>query len=157
MLEGAYMEYAKWTIGLLTASIILTVVIFMFQLNAMNTFQQEVNYQIERYGGLTPIAMEQLNEYAKANYGGCITESYENSDVCYFEEDRGMPTSGIYVREYIDTGSGFEYYDRGEYESEQYGTSIKYVLSRHIGQSADVSIMKPVVYGEGVSRVRGSY
>lgn len=155
MLEGAFMEYAKWIIGLFSAAAMLTVVIFLFQLNSMNTFQQEVNYQIERHGGLTPEAMYELNAYAKSNYGGCITISYEDSGTCYFEADKELPTSGIYVREYVNTDSGFEYYTRPSGELEPYGSDIKYILSRHIGSSAEISVMKPVVYGEGVSRVRG--
>lgn len=53
MLEGAVMEYAKWFIGLVAVMFISVAVVFMFKLNEVNGFQQEVNYQIERHGGLT--------------------------------------------------------------------------------------------------------
>lgn len=159
MLEGAAMEYVKWMIGLISASFIATAVIFMLQLNAMNTFQQEVNYQIERHGGLTSSAMNDLNEYAKENHGGCIVESSEDNAPCWKTEDRdnNVESSGLFVSEFTEKpiGEGYVYKTRLDGEKARYGTPIDYVLTRQIGQIKGISVFKPTVIGESASRVRG--
>ena len=53
MMEGAVMEYIKAFLGMIVGALVIVAVIFLFRLNEINTFQQEVNYQIERNGGLT--------------------------------------------------------------------------------------------------------
>ena len=159
MLEGAVMEYAKWFIGMVSVMFIVVAVVFMFRLNEMNSFQQDVNYQIERHGGLTEEAKIALNEKAKAAYGGCIVESSENNAPCLFEADQAddsMKSSGFFVREYKTQEDGSAvYYDRGE-DQARYGTTIHYVLSRQIGDIGGNSFIEPSVLGTGASRVRGT-
>lgn len=159
MLEGAVMEYAKWFIGMLSVMFITVAVVFMFRLNEVNSFQQEVNYQIERHGGLTQEAKVALNNKAKQAYGGCLAAGSEDNAPCLFEADRNDPaikSSGFFIREYKtqEDGSGV-YYDRGE-EQARYGTQIHYVLTRQIGSIQDVSFFKPSVLGTSASRVRGT-
>lgn len=158
MLEGAVMEYAKWFIGIVSVTFITVAVVFMFRLNEMNSFQQDVNYQIERHGGLTEEAYIALNEKAKSTYGGCIVESHEDNAPCYFAEDRAdedMKSSGFFIREIKTQDDGTTvYYDRGN-EPARYGTQIDYVLSRQIGEVAGTSFLKPSTVGMGASRVRG--
>lgn len=159
MLEGAVMEYAKMFIAMLGIMFIAVAVIFMFRLNEVNSFQQDVNYQIERHGGLTEDAKIALNEKAKTAYGGCIVESSANNAPCLFEADRNdesVKSSGFFIREYKteDDGSAV-YYDRGG-EQARYGTTINYVLTRQIGDVSGTSFFKPAVLGTSASRVRGT-
>lgn len=157
MLEGAVMEYAKWFIGIMSLMFIAVAVVFMFRLNELNTFQQEVNYQIERHGGLTAEAKAALNDYAKDAYGGCIVVSTEDNAACLNTADKGGKSSGFFVREYIVNEDGTkEYYDRPDKEAARYGTQVRYVITRQIGNIGGVSFLKPSVVGTSASRVRGT-
>lgn len=160
MLEGAVMEYAKWFIGIVSVMFITMAVIFMFRLNEVNSFQQDVNYQVERHGGLTEEAKIALNEQAKNAYGGCIVQSAEDDAPCLFEADRqndDVKSSGFFIREYKvqDDGSAV-YYDRSDEDQARYGTTIRYVLTRQIGNISGSSFFKPSVLGASASRVRGT-
>lgn len=58
---------------LLTVFCVLLVLqgaIFGYQLQTFNTFRQQVNYRIERNGGLTQEAISQLKEDSDTNYSG---------------------------------------------------------------------------------------
>lgn len=153
------MEYAKWFIGMVSVMFITVAVIFMFRLNEINSFQQEVNYQIERHGGLTEEAKIALNEHAKKAYGGCLVGSGKDNDACLFAEDRANPdvaSSGFFIREYkVNPDGTWVYYDRSNEEQARYGTPIRYVISRQIGNINNVSFLKPAVLGASASRVRG--
>ncbi|WP_078598375.1 hypothetical protein [Evansella clarkii] len=159
MLDGAIMEYAKWFIGIVSFFFITMAVIFMFQLNEVNSFQQDVNHQIERHGGLTEEALVVLNDRAKLAYGGCLAASPEDNAPCLFEEDRNddnVKSSGFFVREYQMQEDGQNvYYDRGENQA-RYGTPIHYVITREIGNWGESSFFKPSVVGTSASRVRGT-
>lgn len=158
MLEGAVMEYGKWFVGTISVMFITVAVIFMFRLNEVNTFQQDINYQIERHGGLTEDAMIALNKKAKAAYGGCIVTGPEDNAPCLFEEDRenGTKSSGFFVKEYkVNDDGTMAYYERGDTQA-RYGTQIDYVLTRQIGNIGDTSFFKPAMVGTGASRVRGT-
>jgi len=158
MLEGAVMEYAKWLMSMIVLTFITLAVIFMFKLNEINSFQQEVNYHIERHGGLTESAMIELNELAKDSYGGCLVVSSEDGAACLFEGDRNRnaQTSGFFVREYKEYPDGTKvYYDRADSEAAVYGTPIRYALTRQIGTVAGGSYLKPGVTGKSASRIRG--
>ncbi|MCC2252085.1 hypothetical protein JUJ52_19310 [Virgibacillus sp. AGTR] len=158
MLEGAVMEYAKWFIGMVSVMFITVAVVFMFKLNEINSFQQDVNYQIERHGGLTQEAKIALNQKAKASYGGCIVESSKDNAPCLFASDRAdesVKSSGLFIREYKAQEDGSTvYYDRGD-DQARYGTTIHYVLTRQIGSIGGTSFFKPSVTGMSASRVRG--
>lgn len=159
MLEGAVMEYAKWFIGMLSVMFITVAVVFMFRLNEVNSFQQEVNYQIERHGGLTQEAKIALNNKAKDAYGGCLASGPEDEAPCLFAADRNNPaveSSGFFIREYKKKADGSSvYYDRGASQA-RYGTQIHYVLTRQIGSISGTSFFKPSVLGTSASRVRGT-
>lgn len=73
MQESSIMEIVKWFIGLLIIGTIVAVVIFGFELGSVNNFKQQVNYQIERQGGLTPTAIANINEYSKKYNRGMFT------------------------------------------------------------------------------------
>lgn len=159
MMESAIMEYAKWFIGAVAIIFIGTAVVFMFKLNEVNSFQQEVNYQIERHGGLTQEAKMAINKQAKAIHGGCIVASPDDGAPCLFEEDRkaGVKTSGFFVREYkVESDGKKRYYDRASNEQARYGTAINYVVTRQIGNIDGASYLKPTVAGTSASRVRGT-
>lgn len=160
MLEGAVMEYAKWFIGIISVMFIVVVVIFMFKLNEVNSFQQEVNYQIERHGGLTQEAKVALNEHAKNAYGGCLAESSGYGAPCLLPEDKAddsVSSSGLFVREYkTQDDDTTYYYDRANDKQARYGTPIHYVITRQIGHIGGTSFFEPAVIGTSSSRVRGT-
>lgn len=168
MMEGAVMEYAKIFIGFISTFLIATVALLMFNLNEMNSFQQEVNYQIERHGGLTPEAMDALNLHAVRAYGGCLAESSEFGAGCLEFNDPAIKakadamnpdgkSSGFFVREYKVKADGtMQYYDRTSDKQARYGTQIRYVTLRHIGKSDVSSMFTPAVVGSSASRVRGT-
>lgn len=70
MQEGAIMEVVKWFIGLLVIFSIVAISIFAINISSVNNYKQQVNYEIERHGGLTTEALEALEEYSEDNYGG---------------------------------------------------------------------------------------
>lgn len=150
------MEYAKWFIGILTAVLMAVMVVFMFKINEMNAFQQEVNYQIERHGGLTPEALVALDKHAREVYGGCIAATSEDPTECQYGSATGE-FSGFFVKEYIEDEATGEksYYTRKTGEEARYGTQIRYVITRQIGDAGNITMFKPAVIGSSASRVRG--
>ena len=70
MQEQAVMEIIKWFMGLFLVLGLVAVGIFLFQVQEVNGFRQQINYAIEREGGLTPEALERLEEFSRANLSG---------------------------------------------------------------------------------------
>lgn len=87
MQEGFIMENVKGYVGFILFMLIFSVVIFFIQVGDFNTFKQQVNYQIERQGGLTESALEEINDFSKNNYNGRFTVESEllNEKVDYGE------------------------------------------------------------------------
>lgn len=160
MMDGAIMEFVKWFIGIISVAFVAMVVVFLFKLNEVNGFQQEVNYQIERHGGLTEDAMVELNDVAKQSYGGCIVETTEDGAACYFEADQNdedVKSSGFFVMEIDERSDGTQVFRvRDEDDKARYGENINYGITRQIGSINGVSFLKPAVLGESASRVRGA-
>lgn len=162
MLEGAVMEYAKWFIGMVSVFMISVAVILMFNLNEVNSFQQEVNYQIERNGGLTPEALRALDQHARNAYGGGLAATDEFEAPPLFPQAGDTKTSGFYVKEYIVTGTDasgnetLQWFERPSDQQARYGTQVRYVISRHIGNMELTSMFNPTVVGSSASRVRGN-
>lgn len=153
------MEYAKWFIGLLSLMFIVVLVVFLFRLNEVNSFQQEVNYQIERNGGLTEDAKMALDEHARQSYGGCIVESPEHNAPCLFKRDANdTVTSGFFVKEFEVLADGSRRYIdvRANSDQARYGTKIEYAITRQIGTGKLMATMTPSVIGSSASRVRGT-
>jgi len=162
MLEGSIMEYVKWFIGLVSLYFVTMMVVLMFQMNELNTFQQEVNYQIERHGGLTEDAMAELNEFAISRYGGGLVTSNEVGAPCIDGTPADTPSSGFYLHELkvdesIDSDYEYILYKRPNSEKARYGTTIRYILSRHVGRFGEGrSFINLSIIGESASRVRGT-
>ncbi|MBO1123660.1 MULTISPECIES: hypothetical protein [Enterococcus] len=57
----------------LTVLAFLSVVVFGYQLQTITTYRQQVNYQIERKGGLTAEAVSELKEYSTKQFHGWYT------------------------------------------------------------------------------------
>lgn len=153
MMEGAVMEYVKWFIGIVSAIFLVMVVVMMFRLNEVNTFQQEVNYQIERNGGLTETARRDLNEYAETQHNGYVSFSLDDNENEYSSSDTNF--SGFSLVEIEENGDGgYQVLVRGDKQA-KYGTPIKYAMVRNIGSFGDFSL-DPAVMGESASRVRGT-
>lgn len=151
MMEGAVMEYVKMFIGLVSLVFLIMVVVLLFQLNEINTFQQEVNYQIERNGGLTDEAKEMLNKYAEIQYNGYVSFSLED-DVNRHSNTEEF--SGFSVVEVVNEGGSLRQVNRGNVQS-KYGTPITYAIKRSVGRIHEF-FLNPVVLGESASRVRGT-
>ncbi|TRZ39364.1 hypothetical protein CEQ21_07325 (plasmid) [Niallia circulans] len=73
MQEGAVMEFFKWFLGLTLFMGLISFAMLCFDLGNINSFKQQVNYQIERQGGLTETAVANLDEYSKKYYHGNFT------------------------------------------------------------------------------------
>lgn len=88
MQEHSIMEIVKWFTGLLLVMTMISVALFCYQLQDVNTFKQQVNYQIERNGGLTSKAIRNIKDYSDRNYQGRyeIKSDKLNQKVAYGEE-----------------------------------------------------------------------
>lgn len=75
--EHSIWEFAKQFGVILLIGAIASVGLIFFQIQEVNSFKQQVNYQIERKGGLTEEAVKELNAYSKENY---LTEYKIESD-----------------------------------------------------------------------------
>lgn len=100
MQEGTIMEIVKWFIGLLLTMMIISISIFLFQVGNINSFKQEVNYQIERQGGLTETAVANINAHSEAYYGGQFTVQSDklNQKVNYGETVDYIVTGEFEIR-----------------------------------------------------------
>lgn len=70
MLEQPLSEIFRYLFGMILMCFILSVAIFCYQIQEVNTFRQQVNYRIERRGGLTDEAMAEITEYTNDYYQG---------------------------------------------------------------------------------------
>ncbi|HAP5355482.1 TPA: DUF4320 family protein [Enterococcus faecalis] len=88
MQEQSVMEIIKWFIGLMMIMAMVSIGLFCVQLQDINTFKQQVNYQIERKGGLTTEAVEAIDKYSATNYDRRFTIESDklNKKVSYGEE-----------------------------------------------------------------------
>lgn len=73
MPETSIMEMTKWFIGLFLIVLIVAVTVLCIKVSNVNSYKQQVNYQIERHGGLTEVAVQNLKEYSDKNYKGAFT------------------------------------------------------------------------------------
>lgn len=64
------MEMFKWFTRLVSILALMAVVIFSIQVGEITTYKNQVNYQIERSGGLTEEVLTNLTEYSNELYGG---------------------------------------------------------------------------------------
>lgn len=72
MQEGTVMELVKWFCGLFLIMMFISLTLFFFQFGNINSFKQQVNYQIERQGGLTESAVANINQYSNEMYNGAF-------------------------------------------------------------------------------------
>ena len=84
MQEHSVMEVVKWFLGLMLIWLMITVAIFCYRSQDINTFRQQVNYQIERRGGLTNDALASLDRYSKDKFGGMFSVSTDNNQKVEF-------------------------------------------------------------------------
>ena len=64
------MATGKMYISMILIALIIGLAIFMYEVNQSNNYKQYVNYQIERHGGLTAAAIEDINHYSESNFNG---------------------------------------------------------------------------------------
>lgn len=70
MLDGIEMTFFKIYIALLSISLIFDVAGYCIRLNQANDFKQQINYQIERNGGLNSNALKEIEKKNQEAYGG---------------------------------------------------------------------------------------
>lgn len=70
MQEQSIMEVIKWITGLWLIYLILGIGLLVYDISEIPNMKQQANYQIERNGGLTPTAHENLKKYARDNMRG---------------------------------------------------------------------------------------
>lgn len=87
MKDGAIFEVFKWFGFLLGLTCIASFVLYTHQVRETPNFQQYVNYEIERNGGLTEQAVDNITQQAEKHYGGRYTISSPqlNQKVSYGE------------------------------------------------------------------------
>lgn len=73
MLEGSIMEIVKYWMYMMLLVIATTLFIFFYQASQTTRFEGYVNAQIERHGGLTETAAENIQQENIENYGGRYT------------------------------------------------------------------------------------
>lgn len=153
MLEGSVMEYVKWFVMIISVFFISIVMIMMFRMNELNSFQQEVNYQIERHGGLTNQAISDLDKHARKAYDSCLIELDTRGEIPpNTPEDCKNP---FYIKEYVSDGDVDRWITRGD-DKAGFGTQIHYAIKRPISSIGENSIINPVAMGTSVSRIRGN-
>lgn len=88
MQEQSIMEFVKWFIALLIIMMMVSLTIFFINLSSVNSFKQQVNYQIERQGGLTKTAISNINDYSNKYYNGdyTVTSDLLNKKVSFGDE-----------------------------------------------------------------------
>ncbi|WP_260288388.1 hypothetical protein [Peribacillus aracenensis] len=87
MQELSIMEFVKWFIALLVIMMLISLAMFFIELSNVNSFKQQVNYQIERQGGLTNTAISNINQTSNDYYNGTFTVISDrlNTKVAYGE------------------------------------------------------------------------
>lgn len=64
------MEFFKWFTRLFSILIIMALIVLGVQLGELTTYKNHVSNTIERYGGLTELAINDLNTYSNEMYNG---------------------------------------------------------------------------------------
>lgn len=72
MPETSIMEIVKSYFTLFGVVLIVTVAVLGIKVSNINSYKQQVNYQIERHGGLTEVAVQNLKEYSDKHYKGAF-------------------------------------------------------------------------------------
>lgn len=87
MNEGAIMTLSKWFLDFLLLFVFLALVFFFIEVGGINSFKQQVNYQIERNGGLTETAMSNITNISKTKYDNkYVVQSDDGNDKKAFGE-----------------------------------------------------------------------
>jgi len=97
MLEGAVMEFWKWMLTIILMMTFVSFAMLCIDLGNINSFKQQVNYQIERHGGLTETAVANLNEYSQTYYqGDFIIESGQLNEKVSFGDTVDYTVKGTF-------------------------------------------------------------
>lgn len=78
-------EMLKYLSGILLLFTFVAMGVFLYDLSEVPTMKQQINYQIERNGGLTSEALAKIDEHARENFRGryTIDSSKKNQKVDY--------------------------------------------------------------------------
>lgn len=72
-MEQSIPEYVKMLFNAAYILAAVAIFAFCFRVSDVNSFKQQVNYQIERKGGLTDEAVMELKNYSNKYYGGSFS------------------------------------------------------------------------------------
>lgn len=78
-LDHSISEIFRMLLGIILACYLIGISILAYQIQTINPFKQQVNYRIERRGGLTNEAMKEINEHSKKYYSGWYTVESEKT------------------------------------------------------------------------------
>lgn len=86
-MEHTIWEYFKWLGWFILTIASITIFLFCYQVSSVNSYKQQVNYQIERKGGLTEEAIMELKNYSETHYNGsfAVKSNSANQQVAFGE------------------------------------------------------------------------
>lgn len=112
-------ELLKTILLAMMIGLLFSVTSMLVQVQDMNTFKQNVNYTIEREGGLTPTAVAQIKKESKDNYHDSFTISSA-------QMNQGLPY-GTVVSYKITQTISVVYGDRITFDIEREGSSVSQI------------------------------
>lgn len=140
MPEHSVEEIFKYFTTMVCILFIIFLAMFITKLNQIGEFEQNVNYAIERNGGLNKNARKEILAYSRDKYGMLskgnkyvtTDELSNNSGNKYFNSSTGAATTNS------DKAKSYEYIynvkpvDPSTYKTVQYGTKVTYTIKASI-------------------------
>ncbi|MGP9043217.1 hypothetical protein [Cytobacillus kochii] len=85
MIESNIMVAVKSYVAMLLILFMLSMAVFLYQIQQVNGYKQYVNYQIERHGGLTSVALNKIDEYSSRHYNNkfSVTSAQQNQQLAF--------------------------------------------------------------------------
>lgn len=133
MEEHSLEEIFKYFTTMVCILFIVFLAMFITKLNQIGEFEQNVNYAVERNGGLNKKARKEILAYSRNKYGML---SRNNK---YVTEDELSANPGKYFKPATGAAkTGYEYIynikpvDPSKYKTVQYGTKVTYTIKAKI-------------------------
>lgn len=110
MKDGAIFEIFKWFGFLFTLTCFASFALYTYEVRETPNFRQHVNYQIERNGGLTEQAIENITLYSEEQYGGRYTiSSPQMNQKVSFGETVEYTVTGVFEIKFVPGFAPIEY------------------------------------------------
>ena len=147
MEEHSVEEIFKYFTTMVCILFIVFLAMFITKLNQIGEFEQNVNYAIERNGGLNKKARKEILAYSRNKYGMLsrnnkyVTEDELSTNPGkYFKPATGEPTDSY---EYI---YNIKPVDPSKYKTVQYGTKVTYTIKAKIPFPVFASIVSHLTH-----------